>query len=143
MALLSVDRHALEVSLGRVDVVEGCLAGRPEDVKAVEEFFYAEGNRLVRDRGLKGYSVPKAYKVFLDADWAADTGLYTPSQKKKHGNFIKKFHSEIEQLWGIVASREGAGRTGQRKATKKADYSFLWVLLMMGVVFAIAVILRV
>ena len=43
----------------------------------------------MRAKGLKGFNVPKAYKVFLDMDWTTNKDFYTPSMKKKHAAFVK------------------------------------------------------
>ena len=42
-------------------------------------------------KGLKGFNVPKAYFVHVDADWSADASLFTATQKKRHGRFTDLF----------------------------------------------------
>ena len=48
---------------------------------------------------MKGFNVPKAYKLYLDRDWTTEDKYYTPSQKKKLAPFIKAHSKYMEALW--------------------------------------------
>lgn len=79
-----------------VKAVEDFLAGNTVDVN---KFVELEGEKQVRAAGLKGFNVPKAYKVLLDTDWTTNTDLYTPSSKKRHSNFRKIYKNDLDRLF--------------------------------------------
>lgn len=57
--------------------------------KKIQEFFLQLCDQQVRNAGLKGFNVPKACQVFLDADWSLNMDFFTATLKKKHGPFVK------------------------------------------------------
>ncbi|CAL6008804.1 Long_chain fatty acid CoA ligase [Hexamita inflata] len=105
VCILSVDSIVLSQALDS-NIVAQFKKGDATAIKTVEQYMFETGNKAVRQKGLKGFNVPKAYHIVLDTDWTSNTDLFTPSQKKKHQNFVNTFRKEINQLWNIVNQRE-------------------------------------
>ncbi|KAH0576998.1 Long chain fatty acid CoA ligase [Spironucleus salmonicida] len=69
-----------------------------DNIEKLEELIEIEGEKIIKASGMKGFNVPRAYKIYLDVDWTVDRDLFTPSQKKQHINFRKRFASELDGL---------------------------------------------
>lgn len=78
VAIVSVDSAALKNKVG-AEIVEKFKQNDAIAIKTVHDVILKAGDQAVRMQGLKGFNVPKAYKVFLDVDWTTNTDLYTPS----------------------------------------------------------------
>ncbi|KAH0577010.1 Long chain fatty acid CoA ligase [Spironucleus salmonicida] len=72
--------------------------GTTDPIK-LSDLIEKEGDRLVRLAGLKGFNVPRAYKVLVDVDWSSDRKLMTPTQKKQHINLRIYFKSDLDDLF--------------------------------------------
>ncbi|CAL6074292.1 Long_chain fatty acid CoA ligase [Hexamita inflata] len=115
----SVDSQALKEKIS-VEVIERFKQNEKAAIAEVEKFILDYGDKQVRQAGLKGFNVPKAYKVLLDHDWSQNTEFYTPSQKKKHAGFIAAHKKEVEQLFEMVKVRETEGKSDNKGKIEKA-----------------------
>ena len=77
---------------------------------------------------MKGFNIPKAYEVTIDADWPTNADFYTPSQKKKHAKFMQLHEKSMNGLWAKVEERE----QDKKDVVKSSNHSTL--------IFVVAVI---
>ncbi|CAL6026552.1 Long_chain fatty acid CoA ligase [Hexamita inflata] len=130
VCFVSLDSNILRQKLGE-EIVNRFKANDAAAINQIEQFVCKEGDEIIRKAGLKGFNVPKAYKVLLDVDWSQNQDFYTPSQKKKHGPFIKAHQSQLKQLWELVEQREN------KVVPKKSNMKLIALLGFVLFVFAL------
>ncbi|CAL6036356.1 Long_chain fatty acid CoA ligase [Hexamita inflata] len=137
----SVDSQALKEKIS-VEVIERFKQNEKAAIAEVEKFILDYGDKQVRQAGLKGFNVPKAYKVLLDHDWSQNTEFYTPSQKKKHAGFIAAHKKEVEQLFEMVKIRETEGKSDNKGKIEKAGKGSMQTVIYFAifVIFSAVVI---
>ena len=92
--------HRLKCSIDDVE--------KAEYAAATKKILEAEAASFVKRVGLKGYCVPKCFRWFFDVDWSTDQELMTPSLKKQHRFFAKRYAAEIASMWEELESSERA-----------------------------------
>ncbi|ESU41837.1 Long-chain-fatty-acid--CoA ligase [Giardia duodenalis] len=92
--------HRLKCSIDDVE--------KAEYAAATKKILEAEAASFVKRVGLKGYCVPKCFRWLFDVDWSTDQELMTPSLKKQHRFFAKRYAVEIANMWEELESSERA-----------------------------------
>ncbi|ESU35679.1 Long-chain-fatty-acid--CoA ligase [Giardia duodenalis] len=81
---------------------------KAEYAAATKKILEAEAASFVKRVGLKGYCVPKCFRWLFDIDWSTDQELMTPSLKKQHRFFAKRYAAEIASMWEELEGSERA-----------------------------------
>jgi len=66
---------------------------------SIHDLLASEAQLLVKKAGLKSFCVPKCVYWVCDVDWTADTDLTTPSLKKQHRAYAKRFAPQVAALY--------------------------------------------
>ncbi|EFO62253.1 Long chain fatty acid CoA ligase, putative [Giardia lamblia P15] len=88
--------HRLKCSTDEVE--------KPDYTDIIKSLLANEANIFVKRAGLKGYCVPKCFRWLFDIDWSTDQELMTPSMKKQHRFFAKRYAAEIASMWEELQS---------------------------------------
>ncbi|CAL6065659.1 Long_chain fatty acid CoA ligase [Hexamita inflata] len=129
ICFISVHSSVLQKRVG-VELVEKFKQGDKKAVDEIENYFMGEGDKMVREAGLKGFNVPKAYHVALDKDWSTSAEYFTPSQKKKHGTFIAHHKTEAAEMWAKVAVRDQDKKPNKKQAGKGKEMMLLAIIIL-------------
>ncbi|CAL6026556.1 Long_chain fatty acid CoA ligase [Hexamita inflata] len=96
----------------------------------VDDILVKEGEKLVKQRGLKGFNVPRAYNIYLNTDWTSNPQFYTPSQKKKHYAMVSAFKKELDVLFAHSENSDVQINYTKNVYNFIVDHKFMVILIL-------------
>ncbi|CAL6080626.1 Long_chain fatty acid CoA ligase [Hexamita inflata] len=98
VAFVSINSNILIHNFG-VNIIDQFNNHNENAVQSINSMLKQQGEQAIRKSGLKGFNVPRAYKIYIDKDWSSNSDFYTPTQKKKHSPFVKAHENELKELY--------------------------------------------